>query len=331
MGIDYILLATNGLRMAEDIDYFKKLKDLGVYLYLQFDGVTSEPYIKTRGRDLWPAKQRIIENARKIGYNGIALVPTIVKGVNDHQIGDILRYLGDNSDVIRHIVFQPVSFAGRIDRTRLKEMRVTTPDVMRLCEEQTQGQIKRSDYFTLPMNQVLAKMVTKGGRHREFGIHPHCGMIALVSQEKGKFVPVSRFIDNEKLYFRMRRSFELKRSRPRMMWDLLSGFLMYVRPAFWVKLVPLLLTKSYKSGRNLVDQWMREHWITIGIMQFMDPYNFDLDRVQGCCLHYGVPDDGEEKARLIPFCAMNNIHRRSVEEKFSVKKSKAADEVVVSV
>ena len=331
MGIDYILLATNGLRMAEDIDYFRKLKDLGVYLYLQFDGVTSDPYIKTRGRDLWPAKQRIIENARKIGYNGIALVPTIAKGVNDHQIGDILRYIRENSDVIRHIVFQPVSFAGRIDRTKLKEMRITTPDVMRLCEEQTGGQIKKSDYFTLPMNQVLAKMVTKGGRHREFGIHPHCGMIALVAQEKDKFVPVSRFIDNEKLYFRMRRSFELKRSRPRMMWDLLTGFLLYIRPAFWLRLLPLLLTKSYKSGRNLVDQWMREHWITIGIMQFMDPYNFDVARVQGCCLHYGVPDDGDHKARLIPFCAMNNIHRRSIEEKFSVKKAKKVEKTPIGV
>ncbi len=331
MGVDYLLLATNGLRMAEDIEYFKKLKDLGVYLYLQFDGVTPEPYIKTRGRDLWPAKQRIIENARKIGYNGIALVPTIAKGVNDHQVGDILRYMGDNSDVIRHIVFQPVSFSGRIDRTRLKEMRITTPDVMRLCEEQTQGQIKKSDYFTLPMNQVLAKMVTKGGRHREFGIHPHCGMIALVSREKGKFVPVSRFIDNEKLYFRMRRAFELKKSRAGIMWDLVTGFLMYVRPAFWLRLLPLLLTKSYRSGRNLVDQWMREHWITIGIMQFMDPYNFDLDRVQGCCLHYGVPDDGDEKARLIPFCAMNNIHRRSVEEKFSAKKSETVEKAMIGV
>lgn len=330
MGVDYLLLATNGLKMADDIEYFKKLKELGVYLYLQFDGVTSDPYIKTRGRDLWPAKQRIIENARKIGYDGIALVPTIAKGVNDHQIGDILRYVADNSDVIRHIVFQPVSFAGRIDRAKLREMRITTPDVMRLCEEQTQGQIKKSDYFTLPMNQVLAKMVTKGGRHRDFGVHPHCGMIALVSQEKGKFVPVSRFIDNEKLYFRMRRSFELKKSRAGIMWDLITGFLMYVRPAFWVRLLPLLLTKSYRSGRNLVDEWMREKWITIGIMQFMDPYNFDLDRVQSCCLHYGVPDDGEKKARLIPFCVMNNIRRRSIEEKFSVKKSKKGEEIAIS-
>ena len=102
------------------------------------------------------------------------------------------------------------------------------------------------------------------------------------------------------------------------MWKLITGFLMYVRPAFWFRLLPLLLTKSYKSGRHLVDDWMRDHWITIGIMQFMDPYNFDVDRAQGCCLHYGVPDK-ESKARLIPFCAMNNIHRRSIEEQFSVK------------
>jgi hypothetical protein len=61
---------------------------------------------------------------------------------------------------------------------------------------------------------------------------------------------------------------------------------------------------------------MRNNWITIGIMQFMDPYNFDLDRVQRCCLHYGVPDK-EHKARLIPFCAMNNFHRQSVEREFS--------------
>jgi uncharacterized radical SAM superfamily Fe-S cluster-containing enzyme len=334
MGIDYILLATNGVRLAEDIEYFKKLRDLGVYIYLQFDGVTSEPYIKARGRDLWPLKQKVIENARKIGFNGVALVPTIAKGVNDHQIGDILRYMADNSDVIRHVVFQPVSFSGRIDRTKLKQMRITTPDVMRLCEEQTGGQIKKSDYFSLPMNQTLAKMVTKGGRHRDFGVHPHCGMIALVTQEKNKFISVSRFIDNEKLYFRMRRAFDQNKSRAGIMWDLMTGFMMYVRPGFWVRLLPLLLTKSYKSGRHLVDDWMRENWFTIGIMQFMDPYNFDLDRVQGCCLHYGVPDKNS-KARLIPFCAMNNIHRRSIEEQFSTKtekkETKSDEEVPVGV
>ncbi|MBN2099307.1 MAG: radical SAM protein [Dehalococcoidia bacterium] len=316
LGIDYIVLATNGIRMAEDIEYFKKLRDLGVYMYLQFDGVTPEPYKTARGRDLWPVKQKIIENARKIGYDKIALVPTIVKGVNDDQVGDIVRYAAQNPDVIRHMVFQPVSFTGRIDRSKLKEMRITTPDVMRLFEEQTKGEIKKSDFFTLPMSQTLAKMVTKGGRHRDFCIHPHCGVIALVTLEKGKFVPINRFINNEKLYFRMRRAFEMKKSRPALMWDLVTGFIMYVKPSFWLKLFPLLKTRSYKSGRMLVDDWMRNTWITIGIMQFMDPYNFDIERAQRCCLHYGVPDK-DHKARLIPFCAMNNFHRPSVEKEFS--------------
>ena len=316
-GIDYLVVATNGLRLAADIEYFKRLRDLGdVYIYLQFDGVTSAPYEKTRGRDLWPVKQKVIENARQIGYDRVVLVATIVKGVNDDQVAAMTRYVAANSDVIRHIVYQPVSFSGRIDRTKLKEMRITTPDVMRLFEEQTGGEIKKSDFFPLSMTETLAKMVTKGGRHREFCIHPHCGVVALVSLEKGKFVPISRFIDNEKFYARMRRSFEAGKSRRGITWDLVTGFVLHVRPGFWLRLFPLLKTWNHKAGRVLVDDWMRQNWVTIGIMQFMDPYNFDLDRVQRCCLHYGVPDR-ETGARLIPFCAMNNFHRQSVEREFS--------------
>ncbi len=315
-GIDYIVVATNGLRLAADIEYFKALRDLGVYIYLQFDGVTPEPYLKARGRDLWPVKQKVIDNARKIGYDKVILVATIVRGVNDGQVGDMVRYVAANSDVIRHIVYQPVSFSGRIDRTRLKEMRITTSDVMRLFEEQTQGEIKTSDFFTLTMTETLAKMVTKGGRHREFCIHPHCGVVALASLEKGKLVPISRFIDNEKFYARMRRAFEAKKSRAGIMRDLVIGFALHVKPGFWLRLLPLLKTWSRQTGRALMDDWMRQNWVSIGIMQFMDPYNFDLDRVQRCCLHYGVPDR-KTGARLIPFCAMNNFHRQSVEREFS--------------
>ena len=65
LGIDYIVVATNGVRLAEDIEYFKRLRDLEAYIYLQFDGVTPEPYRQARGRDLWPVKQKVIENARR--------------------------------------------------------------------------------------------------------------------------------------------------------------------------------------------------------------------------------------------------------------------------
>ena len=47
-------------------------------------------------------------------------------------------------------------------------------------------------------------------------------------------------------------------------------------------------------------------------MHFMDPFNFDADRVQKCIIHYAVPD-----GRIIPFCTMNSLYRQSVEKEFS--------------
>lgn len=312
LGYDYVLVMSNGLRLAEDIEYFKKLRDADAWLYLQFDGVTAEPYIKARGRDVWPLKQKVIENARKIGYDKIALIPTVARGVNDDQVGDIIRYAADNSDVIKFIVFQPVSFSGRIDRSKLREMRVTNSDVQRLVEEQTDGQVRKGDFFTLPMNHVMAKMMTKGGQHQDFCVHPHCGLITVLSHEKGKLVPIPRYVQNEKFHATMKRAFERNSSRPMLMLTLAISTLRFVSPKLWLKLIPvLLLTKGTKSINKTLTDWLPGHWLTIGIMHFMDPYNFDLDRVENCALHFGIIDN-ESKPRLIPFCSWNSIHRMSM-------------------
>ena len=53
--------------------------------------------------------------------------------------------------------------------------------------------------------------------------------------------------------------------------------------------------------------------LMISSMHFMDPYNFDLERVQRCCIHYAVPD-----GRIIPFCTMNSIHRPEVEKQLGI-------------
>jgi len=309
LGFEYILTMTNGIRLAEDIDYFKKLVDSDTWLYMQFDGVTSEPYLKTRGRDLWPQKQKVIENARKLGYGKIALIPTLAKGVNDHQVGDMIRFSVENSDVIKFIVFQPVSFTGRIDTAQLKEMRITSPDVMRLTEEQTGGQIKKSDFFTIPMNQVMAKMATKGGQHQDFCVHPHCGLITVIDHSKGKLDPIPRYIKNEQFHAKMSRAFEQNKSRPGILWDLVTSLMTYVDPRLWFKFAPiLLLTRGSKSIKSVLTEWLPSHFLTIGIMHFMDPYNFDLDRVNKCALHFGLLDK-EGNPKLMPFCSMNNIHR----------------------
>jgi uncharacterized radical SAM superfamily Fe-S cluster-containing enzyme len=67
-------------------------------------------------------------------------------------------------------------------------------------------------------------------------------------------------------------------------------------------------TGSYKSLAVL-----HHKMIMVGMMHFMDPYNFDLERVERCVIHYGLPD-----GKIVPFCTMNTIHRSFFEKKFSV-------------
>jgi hypothetical protein len=45
-------------------------------------------------------------------------------------------------------------------------------------------------------------------------------------------------------------------------------------------------------------------------MAFMDSYNFDVNRVRRCVVHYVTPD-----LKIIPFCAYNNIHRIKTEKR----------------
>jgi len=47
-------------------------------------------------------------------------------------------------------------------------------------------------------------------------------------------------------------------------------------------------------------------------MHFQDLYNFDVDRVKKCVIHYATLD-----GRTIPFCAYNNLgYRQEIEKKY---------------
>jgi len=111
------------------------------------------------------------------------------------------------------------------------------------------------------------------------------------------------------------------RAKMRLIGSLRHITLGMLRKHIW----PLLKTGSYKSLGDL-----HRKMLMISSMHFMDPYNFDLERIQRCCIHYAVPD-----GRIIPFCTMNSIHRPQVEREFGVpveewqRRHKAAIEAVV--
>lgn len=141
MGFSHIQLNTNGIRIAEDIDFLKRLKDAGVtVVYLGFDGIEPEIYTKKYGRNLLETKMKAISNCAEAEL-AVVLVPVVIRGVNDNQLGDIIEVARSNMPAVKGVYFQPVSYFGRYPGIPTDAERITIPSVLKLLEEQTGGEI----------------------------------------------------------------------------------------------------------------------------------------------------------------------------------------------
>jgi len=313
LGFRHVEVNTNGLRLAQSVDYCRGLKEAGMStVYLQFDGLSPKVYQFTRGCDLLEIKMKAIENCRKAGINSMVLVVTLVKGVNDHQIGDIIRFAVQNFDVIRCINVQPVSLCGRLPEQERAKMRITIPDFTRLCEEQTDGKIKVSDFYPVPVVVPVSKAAgaLKDKRYPEFTVHPHCGTATYIFVEDGEIIPITNYGNIEKFLESMSKVYEeAEKGHERRAKLRLVGALRHIKFGLMRKyLLPIVTSGSYKALGDL-----HRKMLMISAMHFMDPYNFDLERVQRCCIHYAVPG-----GKIIPFCTMNSIHRTKIEKQLGV-------------
>jgi uncharacterized radical SAM superfamily Fe-S cluster-containing enzyme len=313
LGFRHVEVNTNGVRISQSVEYTKELKAAGVStVYLQFDGLTPEVYKFIRGLDLLDIKMKALENLRQAGFNSVVLVVTLVKGVNDSQLGDIINFAAKNFDVIRCVNVQPVSLCGRLPPQEREKMRITIPDFMRLVEEQTKGNIKVTDFYPVPVVVPVSKAVgaLKDKRYVEFTAHPHCGMATFVFVENGKLTPVTRYGNIEKFRDSLEKVYldASKGSRSKAKLRLVGA----ARHMKFSVLRKYVLRVLMEGDYQYLGDFARSA-LMVSSMHFMDPYNFDLERVQRCVIHYAVPD-----GRIIPFCTMNSIHRPEVEKKLGV-------------
>ena len=145
-GFTFFQLNTNGLRLASEESYAEKLKAAGLNtVFLQFDALEDQVYITLRGRPLLAEKRRCIEACAAAGL-GIVLVPVIARGVNEDQVGAILRFALENAPAVRGVHFQPLSYFGRCALKR-PERPITIPKLLGLIEEQTDGLLHASDFY----------------------------------------------------------------------------------------------------------------------------------------------------------------------------------------
>lgn len=115
--IDYVLVNTNGVRLANDSRFAEELdrryKRGGLQLYLQFDGVQEAAQKALRGLDLRKSKQRAIEVAGAMDGGGlpITLAMTVTQDNLPH-LWDTVEY-GLQYSHIRGVAFQPFFESGR--------------------------------------------------------------------------------------------------------------------------------------------------------------------------------------------------------------------------
>jgi hypothetical protein len=313
LGFHHVEINSNGIKMAESVEYCKTLKAAGANtVYLQFDGVTPDPYKVARGFDLLPIKKRALKNLKEAGFHSVVLVPVLIGGVNTDQVGEIIRFAIENLDVVRCVNFQPVAITGRINTKDRKQMRITIPDLMRLAREQTEGLIKESDWFPIPTSVPFTHFIEhmKNKEYVDFSTHPHCGMATYLVMEKGKVEPITKYLNVEGLMDSLRTINEKfdsgKRTRAKA--AAVTGVMKNVkRGTFRKYLLSVLTNGSYTSLSDL-----HNNMLMISSMHFMDPYNFDIERVQRCIVHYATPD-----GKITPFCTMNALHRAAAEKRIA--------------
>jgi len=135
--IRHVMINTNGKRIASDDAFLAALAEIQPAIYFQFDGFSSETYRIIRGEpDILEEKLKALDRLAETGCK-VVLVPAIERGVNEHEVGDILRF-GMQHPAVLGVNFQPAFHAGRhMQHNPLQRM--TIPDVLRLIAAQTTG------------------------------------------------------------------------------------------------------------------------------------------------------------------------------------------------
>lgn len=321
LGFLYIMVDTNGIRISRDFNYLKKLKDAGLdSFYLQFDGLDDSIYKKTRGIAMLKDKIHAIENCRKVGIS-VVLVVTLIKGVNDSQIGGIIKFAVENSDIIRCVNFQPISFSGNASKMEIQKSRITNYDFINLVEKQTNGKIKAKDFYPVTVTVPFSKFVEAVVKNPTTALtcHPICGLGTYIVINGRDYKTITELLDVKNLLNAVKegandlkkegeisRKFSLAKFKFKA--RLFGNVLKHIHdPERREMIMKILKFGQYKDTAKF-----HKRMIMIGSMHFMDPWNYDVERVQNCTIHYATPD-----GRLIPFCSYNNIYRKIVEEKFS--------------
>ena len=316
-------MATNGMKLADNPELAERFKKAGLNIvYLSFDSFHEDFNRKIRGRELLNYKLRTIDVCRKLDME-VILVNTLMKSLNDEEVGDMIRFASKNTDIVRGLIFQPIAFTGRATENPFRE-NFREWSFAEDVERQTNGEIKSTDLFPMSVMTSPIKIMRQFMQKPWplFSCSPQCGIVNWVYvSPNGKMYPINRFVNFDRFFRTIRKTAENAESKgkigllaPLFMGAMISmNMLLVTKEVGTFTLIKSILSMhmdpSYKSLGKI-----RRRIFLLGCMAFMDSYNFDVNRVRRCVVHYITPDK-----KIIPFCAYNNVHRVEIEKDYTQK------------
>ena len=173
--IRHVMVNTNGVRIANDEEFAKRLAGYmpDFEVYLQFDSFEAPSLLALRGADLRDVRSRALERLNRLGLS-TTLVVTLKKGLNDGEMGRIIDF-AVTQPAVRGVTFQPVQAAGRLGQFNPATDRLTLTEVRR-------GILAQTDLFR-PEDLIPVPC------------HPDSLAMAYALKVDGSLIPLTGLID----------------------------------------------------------------------------------------------------------------------------------------
>lgn len=308
-----ILLNSNGLRIANDdafVAFLERHRER-VEVYLQYDGEEVASVAFHRGADIRRFKERALERLSAAGVF-TTLTMTAALGVNDHEIGAVIRR-AQATPYVGGVTIQPVFGSGRnagIDATE----RLTHTGVLARLGPQTDGDITWRDLTALPCS------------------HPHCCSVGyFLKDDSGEWKSLVALIGHERLK-------EFLDLNPDLIANRIadSNVNRAIRDVVKHSLLDLLSEQSSLSHPSMADIWrdicvncdlgvgtlatlaasrlpgqhkrmramLADRVLRITVKPFMDINTMIEERLMQCCVHVATVNETTNAHQCAPFCAV---------------------------
>ena len=279
--IKHLMVNTNGVRIAQDESFARRLKDYmpGFELYLQYDSSRPERLRELRGEDLTDVRRKAIDRLNEHNIS-TTLVVTLKKGLNDDEVGEIIDF-ALKQRCVRGVTFQPIQDAGRVEGFDPAKDRLTLGEVR-------QQILKQSSIFQ-PRDIVPVPC------------HPDCLAMAYALKLGDCVTPLTGLVDPQ-LLLHGEGSTIMYEQQPRLRELLFGLFSTAASPdssATSLRQLLCCLPQIPVPPHITYDNIFR-----VIIMQFLDAHNFDVRSVKKTCVHIVHPD-----GRIIPFDTFNLFYR----------------------